>query len=98
MTGLPTGLPNSVRLILAHKQKTSGRLRFLQLAHGTLEELQADIQRCLNEGAPGGGYVLSDNHGEIPWQVPDEILLAITDAVHTWGRYPLDWIRQEGAV
>jgi uroporphyrinogen decarboxylase len=42
--------------------------------------------------------VLSDNHGEIPWQVPEEILLVIADAVHTWGRYPLDWVAQEGAA
>jgi hypothetical protein len=28
--------PADLRLILAHKQKTSGRLRFLRLAHGTV--------------------------------------------------------------
>lgn len=40
----------------------------------------------------GGGFILSDNHGEIPWQVPDEVLMAISEAVHKWGRYPLTWI------
>ena len=40
----------------------------------------------------GGGFLLSDNHGEIPQLVPDEVLLAIGDAVDRWGRYPLDWI------
>jgi uroporphyrinogen decarboxylase len=39
--------------------------------------------------APGGGFILSDQHGEIPWQVSDEVLLAISDAIHTWGTYPL---------
>ncbi|MGR8935731.1 MAG: methylcobamide--CoM methyltransferase MtbA, partial [Gammaproteobacteria bacterium] len=39
----------------------------------------------------GGGFILADNHGEIPWQVPEAILLAIGDAVERWGRYPLDW-------
>lgn len=29
-------LPSDIRLILAHKQKTSGRLRFLRLPHGTV--------------------------------------------------------------
>jgi hypothetical protein len=29
-------LPADLRLILAHKQKTSGRLRFLRLPHGTV--------------------------------------------------------------
>jgi hypothetical protein len=30
------GLPADLRLILVHKQKTSGRLRFLRLPHGTV--------------------------------------------------------------
>jgi hypothetical protein len=29
-------LPSDLRLILVHKQKTSGRLRFLRLPHGTV--------------------------------------------------------------
>lgn len=28
--------------------------------------------------------------GEIPWQVPEKVLEAISEAVHKWGRYPLD--------
>jgi uroporphyrinogen decarboxylase len=35
--------------------------------------------------------VLSDGHGEIPLQVPDETLHAIADAARRWGRYPIDW-------
>jgi uroporphyrinogen decarboxylase len=46
------------------------------------------------EGGPGAGFILSDNHGEIPWQVPDETLLAISDAVHKWGKYPLQWLEE----
>ena len=37
----------------------------------------------------GGGFILADNHGEIPWQVPDGVLTAIAQAVARWGRYPL---------
>jgi len=43
-----------------------------------------------------GGFILSDNHGEIPWQVPEEALLAVSEAVHTWGNYPLDWVKDYG--
>ena len=32
---------------------------------------------------------LADNHSEIPWQVSDEILKTIADAVRRWGAYPL---------
>jgi hypothetical protein len=41
------------------------------------------------KAAPGGGFILSDNHGEIPYQVPEEILIAIGAAVRRWGNYPL---------
>jgi len=29
--------------------------------------------------------ILSDNHGEIPWQVAEETLLAVGEAVRRWG-------------
>ena len=38
----------------------------------------------------GGGFILSDNHGEIPYQVPEQTLEAIAAAVDRWGRYPLE--------
>ena len=36
-----------------------GGVHTVKLAHGTLAEVEQDIQRCLHEGAPGGGYVLA---------------------------------------
>jgi len=73
-----------------------GNLNGIAMRHWTPAQAVAEVKTAIAKAGPGGGYVLSDNHGEIPWQVPDEILLTIADAVHTWGRYPLDWIRQEG--
>ena len=49
-------------------------------------------KNAIKKVGPGGGFILSDNQGEIPWQVPDEVLMAISDAVRRWGRYPLDWV------
>ena len=40
-------------------------------------------------GAPGGGFILSDAHGEIPFQVSDDILLTISETVHSMGVYPI---------
>ena len=39
-----------------------------------------------------GGFLLGENHGEVPYLVPDEVLLAISAAAERWGRYPLDWV------
>jgi uroporphyrinogen decarboxylase len=80
------------------KLTVMGNLNAIAMRHWTPAQAVAEVKAAIAKAGPGGGYVLSDNHGEIPWQVPDEILLVIADAVHTWGRYPLDWVRQEGAA
>jgi uroporphyrinogen-III decarboxylase len=36
-----------------------GGVHTVKLAHGTLQEVVADCRRCLEEGAPGGGYILA---------------------------------------
>ena len=58
----------------------------------TPQQAEAAVKRAIAKAGRGGGLILSDNHGEIPWQVPDEVLLAIRDAVDQWGQYPLDWV------
>ncbi len=62
---------------------------------------QADATRLVKEAiakaGKGGGFILSDNHGEIPLQVPDDVLYAIADAVKEWGRYPLEWLQDDGS-
>ena len=53
------------------------------------------VKEAIKKAAPGGGYILSDNHGEIPWQVPEDVLLNISKSVHKWGKYPLNWIKND---
>jgi len=31
-----------------------------------------------------------------PFSLPDEVLMAVSEAVHKWGRYPLDWVKDYG--
>ncbi len=88
----------AIKVACRGKLAVMGNLNAIAMRHWTPVQAVAEVKAALAKAGPGGGYVLSDNHGEIPWQVPDEILLVIADAVHTWGRYPLDWIQQEGAA
>ena len=67
----------------------------VQSARWTPRQAEAAVKEAIAKAGPGGGFILSDNHGEIPWQVPEEVLLAISAAVHKWGRYPLDWIENK---
>ncbi len=67
-----------------------GNLNGIEMARWTPEQAQKEVKKAIVAAGTGGGFILSDNHGEIPWQVSDEVLLAISDAVHQWGNYPLN--------
>jgi uroporphyrinogen decarboxylase len=69
-----------------------GNLNGLTMRRWSAAQAEAEVKRAIAGAGRGGGFLLSDNHGEIPWQVPDDVLLAIRDAVDRWGRYPLDWV------
>jgi uroporphyrinogen decarboxylase len=69
-----------------------GNLNGIEMRRWTPDQAQYQVKRAIAKGARGGGFILSDNHGEIPWQVSDDVLRAISDSVDQWGRYPLNWI------
>lgn len=69
-----------------------GNLNGIEMRRWTCEQAEAHVKRAIAQAGRGGGFILSDNHGEIPFLVPDDILLAIGDAVERWGHYPLDWV------
>ncbi len=64
-----------------------GNLNGIEMRRWTTEEATENVRKAIEIAAPGGGFILSDNHGEIPFQVSDEILLAISEAVHEYGVY-----------
>lgn len=70
------------------KLSIMGNLNGLEMIHWSREEADRNVKNAIDAAAAGGGFILADNHGEIPCQVPDEVLLAISDAVRTHGNYP----------
>ena len=83
------------------KQQATGKISLLgnlngvEMANWSSEQAEQEVKRAIAQAGPGGGFVLSDNHGEIPWQVPDEVLMAIASAVKKWGNYPLNWVEDD---
>jgi uroporphyrinogen decarboxylase len=73
-----------------------GNLNGVEMRHWNPKQTEDAVKEAIAKAGPGGGFILSDNHGEIPWQVPEEVLLGISAAVHKWGRYPLDWVKEHG--
>jgi len=70
-----------------------GNLNGIEMRRWTPEQAETVVKTALAKAGPGGGFILADNHGEIPCQVPDDVLMAVSDAVHRWGNYPLTWAK-----
>ncbi len=71
-----------------------GNLNAIEMRRWTPAQAELQVKRAIARAGKGGGLLLGENHGEVPWQVSDEVLLAIGDAVARWGCYPLDWVDQ----
>ena len=76
----------------AGKLALLGNLNGITMRRWTADQAEAEVKAAIAAAAPGGGFILADNHGEIPFQVPDEVLHAIAAATRRWGRYPIDWL------
>jgi uroporphyrinogen decarboxylase len=89
-----SALEDLAELKRAAHQRVSllGNLNGIEMRRWTPRQAESEVKRAIAKAGRGGGFILGDNHGEIPWQVPELVLLAIADAVDHWGRYPLSWI------
>jgi uroporphyrinogen decarboxylase len=75
-----------------NKLSVLGNLNGVEMRSWSPEQAEEEVKKIISQAGSGGGFILSDNHGEIPWEVPDEVLTAISEAVHKWGQYPMDWL------
>jgi uroporphyrinogen decarboxylase len=69
-----------------------GNLDGLRMRRWTAADAERAVREALAAAAPGGGFVLSEHHGEVPFQVPLGVLDEVAGAVRRWGAYPLDWV------
>ena len=74
----------------AGKMSLLGNLNGVEMRRWTAAQAEEQVRAAIGAAGHGGGFILSDNHGEIPYQVREDTLLAISEAVHRWGTYPLD--------
>ncbi|MDI9371144.1 MAG: methylcobamide--CoM methyltransferase MtbA [Synergistaceae bacterium] len=69
-----------------------GNLNGLEMRRWSPAKAEEEVKSAIAAAGRGGGFILSDSHGEIPWQVSDDVILAMGEAVRRWGVYPLDWL------
>ncbi|MFA5072553.1 MAG: uroporphyrinogen decarboxylase family protein [Nitrospirota bacterium] len=79
-----------IKSICRGKISILGNLNGIEMRRWTPKEAEEKVKEAISQAGPGGGFILSDNHGEIPWSVPDKTLMAICEAARRWGSYPLN--------
>lgn len=92
------GQGDEVALLKARAQNKialAGNLNGIEMVNWSPEKTRTTVKTLIRQAGPGGGFLLSDSHGEIPYQVPPEVLLSIAETVREWGQYPLNWIGEE---
>jgi uroporphyrinogen decarboxylase len=81
--------PVAIKNAAAGKICLLGNLNAIEMVHWNTSQTVCAVKHIIEKAGKSGGFILSDNHGEIPWQVPEQVLLDVTEAVHTHGIYPL---------
>jgi uroporphyrinogen decarboxylase len=63
-----------------------GNLNALAMCGWSTADAESSVISALWAAGTNGGWMLADNHGEIPFPVPDEVLSAIAETVKSRGR------------
>ncbi|HEY8095598.1 MAG TPA: uroporphyrinogen decarboxylase family protein [Methylobacter sp.] len=66
-----------------------GNLNAITMRNWDTAATEAEVRLAIQKGGPGGGFLLTDNHGEIPFQVPLAVLDTIAATVRREGGYSL---------
>ncbi len=66
-----------------------GNLNGIEMVNWDKKTTQNKVKNLIQKAAKGGGFILSDNHGDIPWQVSESTLLEISETVKKYGTYPI---------
>ncbi|MCI4626255.1 MAG: uroporphyrinogen decarboxylase family protein [Candidatus Magnetoovum sp. WYHC-5] len=74
------------------KMTVLGNLNGIEMRRWSAQHTESVIKETIAKAGQGGGFILSDNHGEIPFQVSEEVLYNISNSIQKWGVYPLNWI------
>ena len=82
----------AIKAAIGNRLPILGNLNGLAMRHWNAEETERQVKRAIAAAGVGGGFILTDHHGEIPFDVPERILIWISESVAKWGQYPLTWV------
>ena len=76
-----------VKKQVGEKLNIVGNLNNIEMSSWTPEKTEQEVKKCIQAGAENGGYILADQHGEIPYCVNENILHNIVDSARKFGTY-----------
>jgi uroporphyrinogen decarboxylase len=83
------GDTTGLKATFGHKMAFCGAIDTQRvLPFGTVQEVEAEVQKRIRDLGPGGGFILAAVHNIQP-DVPAENILAMADAARKFGEYPL---------
>ncbi len=68
-----------------------GNLNGIEMCKWNGAEAESNVKDAIRKAGAGGGFIICDSLGDIPYQVSEDILFEISESVNKWGRYPLNW-------
>lgn len=89
------GQGDALEVLKAHARNRialAGNLNGIEMVNWSPEKTRDTVKTLIRQAGGGGGLLISDSHGEIPYQVPSTVLATIAETVGEWGQYPLTWI------
>jgi uroporphyrinogen decarboxylase len=78
-----------LKKVFRNKVTVIGNLNGVEMRRWTPEKTYRNVEEVIRKAAPDGGFILSDNHGELPFQVSEDTLLTVSEAVKHVGAYPI---------
>lgn len=67
-----------------------GNLNGIEMVRWDHLRTELKVREAISKAAKGGGFVLSDQHGEVPYQVSWDVIRWTMDAARKYGKYPLN--------
>ncbi len=64
-----------------------GNLNGIEMCRWSEKELEQKVKQVLEAGQSGGGFIFSESTGDLPYQVGDDLIFALMNAVDQWGRF-----------
>ncbi|MFT8351998.1 hypothetical protein [Clostridium saccharoperbutylacetonicum] len=77
--------------VLMYNSALNGNLNGIEMCKWNRSDAEFNVKVAIRKARAGGGFILCDSIGDIPYQVNEDILHEISESVNKLGRYPLNW-------